>query len=647
MRSIITLLIICFGLATVHAQSIDSLFALLEKQKTLDVEDANELIRLLDEEEYADSLYRFTSESEQKEMRLRIYSNVAYYYYMKSAFQASVQLTEKAISLAQELRDTLAWSDNLAQQSISYQRLGNLEMAIRTTLDGLYLDSLLQDTLRLSSTYNNLAGLYLTAQRPEDGKQYIDHAIELEHSQAHPEKLSIRYGMAAELYVKLGLLPEALDFACKAYALDMKSGDTLKIARRLSQMGDVYAAMQNLDEAEKVYRKSSELLELLDERTSLAINYKQMGGLHIRKGNLSLAIRYLEKSATIAEEIGNKYLLRLVYEKLYRLYRPDRPALALEYMEKFSQLKDSLYTEKTNRLLSDYQVKYETAKKDATIHRQELQLKEHRYMLTIAACMILFMLLTALVIFFYFTKYRRLVCRERKLNRQKEKMISILSHDIKNPLVTLLAAMRMFDKSVDVSQPALREQSRSMLTAMHRQLQLVDNLLCWAKLQSGQWLCDCIRMDIRPVVDEVEKQLKLSFSLKGCVLVNKLPTQAVIVCADRQMVTIVLRNLLQNAIKYSYRDGHIYLSAKEELTGWCITIRDEGIGITPDIRHQLLMQQSGTTVKGTAGEEGAGIGLSICRELVRLCGGTLTLDRHSEKEGASFNLTLQKGDNNG
>lgn len=186
-----------------------------------------------------------------------------------------------------------------------------------------------------------------------------------------------------------------------------------------------------------------------------------------------------------------------------------------------------------------------------------------------------------------------------------------------------------------------------MLTAMHRQLQLVDNLLCWAKLQSGQWLCDCIRMDIRPVVDEVEKQLKLSFSLKGCVLVNKLPTQAVIVCADRQMVTIVLRNLLQNAIKYSYRDGHIYLSAKEELTGWCITIRDEGIGITPDIRHQLLMQQSGTTVKGTAGEEGAGIGLSICRELVRLCGGTLTLDRHSEKEGASFNLTLQKGDNNG
>ena len=59
MRSIITLLIICFGLATVHAQSIDSLFALLEKQKTLDVEDANELIRLLEEEEYADSLKVF------------------------------------------------------------------------------------------------------------------------------------------------------------------------------------------------------------------------------------------------------------------------------------------------------------------------------------------------------------------------------------------------------------------------------------------------------------------------------------------------------------------------------------------------------------------------------------------------------------
>ena len=90
----------------------------------------------------------------------------------------------------------------------------------------------MQDTFRLSSTYNNLAGLYLTAQRPEEGKVYIDHAIELESSLANPEKLSIRYGIAAEIYVKLDLLPEALDFATKAYELDLKSGNKLRVARR-------------------------------------------------------------------------------------------------------------------------------------------------------------------------------------------------------------------------------------------------------------------------------------------------------------------------------------------------------------------------------------------------------------------------------
>lgn len=631
----------------IFSNSIDSLFQQIEKRGTVSFKEANEFILLLNEGGYADSLYQFTPSTGQEEMKLHIYSNAAYYYYTKSEFSESVRLAEKTIQIARQMNDTLAWSDNLAQLAIACQRLGDLETAIQTTLEGLRLDSALQDTFRLSSTYNNLAGMYLTAQRPEEGKVYIDHAIELESSLANPEKLSIRYGIAAEIYVKLDLLPEALDFVTKAYELDLKSGNRLRIARRLSQMGDVYSAMRKIDEAERVYSESIDLLEQLGERTSLAICYKQLGTLYLLKSDNRQALLCLEKSVDLAEQAGNKYLLRLAYDKLVELYGLDRPDLALKYMEKSVQLKDSLYTEKTNRLLSDYQVRYETAKKEATIQQQESQLKEHHYMLLVAIYTILVMFLVILVVFFYFKKYRRLAYRERELNRQKEKLISILSHDIKNPLVTLLAAMRMFDKNVDVAQPALREQSRSMLAAINRQLQLVDNLLCWAKLQSGQWHCDCIRTDIRLIVDEVEKQLKLSFSEKGCVLIKELPMRAIIVHADRQMVIIVLRNLLQNAIKYSYPDGHIYLSVREENTSWRITIRDEGTGIAPAVRQQLFMQQSGISIKGTAGEEGAGIGLSICRELTQLCGGLFMLDQQPEKGGTSFSFTLQKEQNNG
>ena len=629
------------------SDSIDSLFHKIEKGGMISFKEANEFIWLLNEGGYADSLYRFTPSTEQKEMKLHIYSNAAYYYYTKSEFSESVRLVEKAIQIARQMNDTLAWSDNLAQLAIACQRQGNLETAIQTTLEGLRLDSAMQDTFRLSSTYNNLAGLYLTAQRPEEGKVYIDHAIELESSLANPEKLSIRYGIAAEIYVKLDLLPEALDFAMKAYELDLKSGNKLRVARRLSQMGDVYSAMRKIYEAERVYRESIDLLEQLGERTSLAICYKQLGSLYLLKDDSRRALHCLERSVDLAEQAGNKYLLRLAYEKLVELYGPDRPDLALKYMEKSVQLKDSLYTAETNRLLSDYQVRYETAKKEATIQQQESQLKEHRYMLFVAIYTIFVLFLVTLVVFFYFTKYRRLAYRERELNRQKEKLISILSHDIKNPLVTLLAAMRVFDKNVDAAQPALREQSRSMLTAMNRQLQLVENLLWWAKLQSGQWHCDRIRMDIRPIIDEVEKQLKLSFSEKGCVLVKELPMRAITMYADRQMVSIVLRNLLQNAIKYSYRDGQIYLSVQEEIASWRITVRDEGLGVAPAVRQQLQMQRAGITKKGTAGEEGTGIGLSICHELIQLCGGLFMLDQQPEKGGTSFSFTLQKEQNNG
>ena len=563
----------------VQAQSIDSLY-----QRWLDdptCEASNHLIRILDQEGYADSLYHFTPEQKKEEIRVRIQGNIAYYLYAQARYEESVKLTNEVIKLAEALNDTMACSDNYFQLGSCFQRMGRFEEGIAAMLKGLELDEQLQDISRLSSTYNNLAALYLSANRYESARQYIDHAIELEQQLDNPRKLSIRYGIAAEVYGKLDLHKEALQWAEKAYKIDKAACDTLKMARRKSQMGDIYAAMQERKHAEELYLQAEKLFAQIGERTSRAINYKQLGSLYVGLNRGDEAVKYLKKSEALALETKNRYLLHQVYDKLYQANRKHDTGQALEYLEKTYRTRDSLYTERTNRLMSDYQVKYETAEKEKTILEQQLALKVQRYWLLSLVLGLLFVAGLAMMFFLYFTRYKHLAQRERQLNWQKERLISILSHDIKNPLVMLHNMMRVFVKQIDLGQTkGLEEQAHQLLGAVRQQQILVDNLLSWAKLQSKRWDVVIIPIDLQSVVKEVEQQLDLSLKEKKCNLVKDFAQQQMVASADRQMIVIVLRNLIHNAIKFSYPDSDITVEIKEKEQYWQVAVHDQGKGFS-------------------------------------------------------------------
>lgn len=600
----------------VSSQSIDSLFARWE-DKPSSYQAANALARQLVAEGWMDSVASFDRHTSQDEMKLRLYGGMSTYDYAFARYRLSAERAGRGARLAAEQGDTLAWSDNLSQQGVALQRMGEFDEAIQITLEGLRLDSLVNDTMRQSSSYHNLAALYLGCKRPSIAIRYIHRAIQLEESLPAPEKLSLRYAMAAEIYIQLDSLDRARSLALLARKLDREAGNELRAARRTLLLGDISSAMGRLPDAEAHYMEAVRYFEKVDNQTMRVIGYKQLGGLYLRKGFPRKARIYWEKCERLAREVGNRYILQSAYEGLCKAYKSSDTNRSLDYLEKLVALKDSLYSERTNQLLSDYQVKYDTSQKEQIIRRQELELRIRHYWLLAVISIALLFLLLAVVLFFYLTRYRTMVSRERRLNEQQRQLLSILSHDIKNPLALLEKRLRLFAKRMgEPCEDLEKREVYDMLESVRQQYLLVDNLLIWAKLQSGQWKADRIPVDIRGVMDEVVRLLKTGLDAKRCLFEAEYPDNGlpVLALADRAMLSLVLRNLLHNALKYSYEGHPIWFRVTGDDREWCLEIIDEGLGVKSPAAY-------GKSEYGTEGERGTGLGLDICRKLLVLCGG--------------------------
>ena len=161
----------------------------------------------------------------------------AYNYYDKSSFNKSIQACQKAMAAYIDQKDSASLSDAYSHLSACYQRMTMNDSALINCFLGLRIDENLKDQERLSSSYNNLAAIYLGLDRPQEAKPFINKAIELETAikPLRPNKLSIRYGIAAEIYLKDNLADSALYFIGKSLEIDSAAADTLRMGRRLQE----------------------------------------------------------------------------------------------------------------------------------------------------------------------------------------------------------------------------------------------------------------------------------------------------------------------------------------------------------------------------------------------------------------------------
>ncbi|MDA3890043.1 MAG: HAMP domain-containing sensor histidine kinase [Salinivirgaceae bacterium] len=225
-----------------------------------------------------------------------------------------------------------------------------------------------------------------------------------------------------------------------------------------------------------------------------------------------------------------------------------------------------------------------------------------------------------------------------KLNTGKDRFISILAHDLKNPFTSILGFLEILRKKVHSYDANKIDMQLSIIhNAAISTFNLLEDILLWVNAESGKLTFSPQKVNIKDVCIDVELEMKLSANNKEIALNNTV--EDVFVHADMNMISLIFRNLISNALKFTRKGGQINISAIQADSEVVITVSDNGIGMRHEVLSKLFDISHKVTTKGTENEHGTGLGLLLCKEFVEAHGGRIWVESEFGK-GSDFRFTI-------
>jgi two-component system, sensor histidine kinase and response regulator len=219
-----------------------------------------------------------------------------------------------------------------------------------------------------------------------------------------------------------------------------------------------------------------------------------------------------------------------------------------------------------------------------------------------------------------------------ELNTLKNRMFSIISHDLRNPIYSLRNLFRNVQE-YNLPGEEVKVLLPDILNDLNYTTNLLDNLLQWAKSQMEGSTLNLQAIDVSKMIKETQNLLRLQAESKEVLLDSKVDTN-VFMYGDKDMITLVLRNLLSNAIKFTPRKGKVFIGTSLQNNMVEIFVKDSGIGISKENIDKLFANNYFTTA-GTANESGTGLGLMLCKEFLVKNGGNIYVESE-EGNGSKF-----------
>ena len=227
-----------------------------------------------------------------------------------------------------------------------------------------------------------------------------------------------------------------------------------------------------------------------------------------------------------------------------------------------------------------------------------------------------------------------------ELNVAKDKLFSIIAHDLRNPINALMGMIEIVLHKLDENDTqSAKRLLKVILNATKNTSNLLENLLHWSCLQTGRIAFDPVQCNFLELVNEVIDFLKIYYSKKS-ISIHVAVNPNLNLHADYYMLETILRNLISNAIKYSHEKGTIRISAIKTDDYVEVSIGDEGVGISKENLDKLFDDYNYTTL-GTDKEKGTGLGLILCKEFVKKHNGEMYVNSEVNK-GTTFTFTLKQ-----
>jgi signal transduction histidine kinase/Tfp pilus assembly protein PilF len=547
------------------------------------------------------------------------------------------------------------------------------------------LDSLIQ-----------LGNAYFAKEWYETALEYYEDALTICEKNNYTERLSYLYNRISIIYENLCEIEKALEFSKKANEVNSEDPNAL------IHLGIVLELEHQYDNARGCYEKAMTICEQQNNQLLMGIVTYHLGNNALFVFDLERVEKYAGQSIEINRETGNSryYVACLIlFSKLEELkghykkseeYVKNALQIAVEYdfqtikklcylilselsiaqhkysenmnyWKELSHIDFEITSEYTHLAILEHNAKFEAARKEFEIERQQHIIKQqdtqrYYFEISIVVCLVLVLLLWYLLRLR--THHNRVLT---ETNAVKDKFFSIISHDLKNPAIMQKNAIeQIVDNIFTWDVETLADFCRTLLKSAELQVELLYNLLNWAQMQTG-------KMPFLPTTFNLIHSLRPEMTLINMIANNKeiiflaqMPEEAT-VTADSNMINTVVRNLLTNAVKFTHKGGQVTLEisrcideahniptglgkARLAQTMYKISVTDTGIGMNKEQIQKLFCLDCVCTNKGTADEMGSGLGLIVCKELLEKHGSSLHVESE-EGKGSRFWFVLSSENN--
>jgi signal transduction histidine kinase len=654
-----------FIVGKVSSQStVDSLLQLCktspEKQKT---ELYLELALILKEDtaksnSYSKAAYRLAVKHNQVQLQGKALYGMGEAKSNSSDYHLAITEFKKALSAFITVNDTINVVNCYKSIGLCYYNMDQGEEAILQFIEGMKLCE--NDARSTAKLLSNIAMTHTRMRNLNDAIGYYQKALSLNSSIQNMEGMAVNYNGLGEIYKTLHKPDSALLNYLKAKNLNKK---TEFQAVALSNLAGIYMNYQDsVAKAVECLKESWTIFRQLGMYQYEAEFKQGIGIILFKQGKYKPAIESFKTSIEVNDKFNRGFKIKTTcHNLLSKVYEKTGDyQTALKHMKLYVQYADSMAQKEKYDRLSNLEKRYETEKKENQIARlqanQELtliQLKKNKQLKQLGITTALLLLLLVFIMGLKYLdkiKLNRILEGKNKLiekseqelrllNTSKNKFFSIIAHDLKNPLHTILGYSYLLNKDYERFNEAER---RKFAFDIHQStnsiFRLLQNLLEWSRSQTG-------RLNFSPVVVEYQRILDNSLSVLRSLADQKnieIKTgndPELRIFADPQMIETVLRNLINNAIKFTPEGGQIEVSAQEIDSQILISVSDTGIGITEEETQNLFRIDSKVKRKGTNNEDGSGLGLILCHEFVNKHNGQIWVESIPGK-GSEFIFSI-------
>ncbi|MGG9961258.1 tetratricopeptide repeat protein [Ferruginibacter sp. SUN106] len=601
-----------------------------------------------------DSLLKVLDTEKQDSNIQRTLNRIGNYYIDNNPTKA-IEYLERSAELARQLNFSLRLANNYYDIGFCYLLKSDFDKSLNFYQQSAKIYETLKDNHRLANAYMSMGNVFFQSKSLPKADEYYDKAEAIVKQTKDSGQLASLYAERGNMYDQEQHYDSAIAFMQKSIAIAKLINDDFMVTNGLSNMGLTYKHKKNtalaLQYFDTVLKKYNAMKD--PPVDNLAIVFNNVGATQSQAGNYTKAIDAFNKSIGYSTQEGLSAVLMENYRNMADMFADMKDYKQQSiYLTKYHQLKDSLYSNDSKNLLTQLEADYQLEKKNISLVKQEAETTKQKSQRNIFIIIAIgaALLLAALGFFYRRIKQNNILLQEKNiqinkqkdelqtLNHVKDRLFSIISHDLRNPLVTLNGYLSLAENTSlpEEKKEKFRQQTQQ---AVSQTSNMLDNLLVWANMQIKNTKPTITNINVEDCIDDAIGAARAQATQKNILIDKNIITT--MATADHNIIEIALRNIITNAVKYSQANGHITVSSFSDQFHTFIAVKDEGIGMSKDKIEELLNNEAESKT-GTHGEKGSGLGLFLVKELLQKINAVLLIESE-EGSGSSFIIQLGAG----